>query len=217
MKAKGDVVKVEDEAVNGGQADFEQEKIRSKKKGSLVSIRLESSGPNLKRLSKIAGEFKRRYEHLVQEGYFSDAQEKFIQAMNNENENLQIVVALNIGIRNVSKSNTTMPLKNFLLEQSKHPVGEISGDNIFLTRYVVGNRIELASNEACPNCWSTWPDKWRNRSCPECKMEIGKEVRFLIENDCCPKCNHEGITESGLKCRKCDCKIDEEMIAWGGK
>jgi hypothetical protein len=82
-------------------------------------------------------------------------------------------------------------------------------------KYFVNGQMCTVPDEFCPHCWGQWDFKFKHPLCPECGYELGKQVKYLIDNDVCPYCQEGKITIDSPTCDKCGFKVDEKKVVWG--
>jgi hypothetical protein len=82
-------------------------------------------------------------------------------------------------------------------------------------KFLLNGNIEVAPNGHCPMCYEEWPFKENKEACPNCSTTLGKELKFLIDNDICPHCNEGKVTRTSLVCDQCDFAVDPDLTTWG--
>jgi Zn-finger nucleic acid-binding protein len=90
----------------------------------------------------------------------------------------------------------------------------ISGDSS-VHRYVAGGEICEVPHDRCPQCWGSWDYKHKRPSCPQCGVQMGSDVRLLLDSDVCPYCDRGRITSDNLTCGECGFTIDPRYVTWG--
>lgn len=183
---------------------------------NLVTTRLSDPEIDLTRLDGIAEKYRKRYADLVAQGYFADLDEEFEEASEELGDRLHVAVALDVSVTDEFQVEERMVLKRHLKEFGYEMVQNFMPDEVFFRTYIVGNSVKHGTNAACPVCWGEWQYKLSEHECPHCNAEMGKEVRFLIDEDRCPDCDTKGILENGMCCPACCENLEPEMIAWPG-
>ena len=82
-------------------------------------------------------------------------------------------------------------------------------------RYLVSGNIKKVPHDFCPSCWGAWDFKLQNHTCPECGIEMGKDIKLLLDTDTCPNCEDGRISLNKTKCVKCGFEVDKNMVNWG--
>ena len=72
---------------------------------------------------------------------------------------------------------------------------------------MVNGNIKKVPHDFCPECWREWGFKLKNHCCPECGIEMGKDVKILLDTDNCPNCEEGNVTLNKPKC---------DEAGWGG-
>lgn len=89
------------------------------------------------------------------------------------------------------------------------------GRDSFLRRYWVNGNIKTAPLHYCPHCWKDWDDKVGCKKCAHCGVEMGKQVRFLVDDDACPHCKSGKISRTKPACGACKKRFDPSDVIWG--
>ena len=82
-------------------------------------------------------------------------------------------------------------------------------------RYVAGGEICEAPHDRCPQCWGDWDNKLEHPGCSHCGVQMGRDVRLLLDGDVCPHCERGRITSNNLTCGECAFTIDPRYVTWG--
>ena len=82
-------------------------------------------------------------------------------------------------------------------------------------KYVVNGEIQIVPQDHCPSCWGDWLFKTENPICPECRIELGKECKILLDTDVCPYCEKGKLSMNDSQCDKCGLSIDPKFVVWG--
>ena len=82
-------------------------------------------------------------------------------------------------------------------------------------RYVVYGDIIVVPSDHCPQCWAEWGFKERNPKCPGCGLQLGKEVKILLDSDVCPHCEKGKVSAGNPVCSECSYRVNPEHVAWG--
>jgi len=82
-------------------------------------------------------------------------------------------------------------------------------------RYLVRGTICQVPHNYCPECWGEWDFKDMHRTCPNCGVEMGKDVKILLDSDVCPNCEEGKVGIGQPTCSKCGHTVDLAIVAWG--
>lgn len=82
-------------------------------------------------------------------------------------------------------------------------------------RYALRGEIQVVPHDRCPNCWGEWDFKFKHRTCPECGVTLGSEVKVLLDTDVCPNCEEGHVSMENPICPKCGFEIDPKTVVWG--
>jgi len=88
------------------------------------------------------------------------------------------------------------------------------GDSSIQKYYVEGN-ISVIPQNYCPHCWGEWDFKFKHTTCPECGYELGKQVKYLLDDDICPLCEKGTVSVHNPVCDKCGYEVDPQKVVWG--
>jgi len=73
----------------------------------------------------------------------------------------------------------------------------------------------IVPEEFCPHCWGEWMFKFKHTQCSNCEYELGKQVKYLLDNDICPMCQAGKVTMNEPVCDDCGYKVEKEKVVWG--
>lgn len=82
-------------------------------------------------------------------------------------------------------------------------------------RYVVFGDIVVVPHDHCPQCWAEWGFKERNPKCPGCRLQLGKDVKILLDSDVCPHCEKGTVSSASPVCTRCGFIVNLDYIVWG--
>ena len=82
-------------------------------------------------------------------------------------------------------------------------------------KYYVNGEMCIVPHDYCPNCWGTWDFKFKDGVCPNCRCELGKEVKYLLDDDVCPWCRQGKVTVEHPVCDQCNFEVDPQRVVWG--
>ena len=82
-------------------------------------------------------------------------------------------------------------------------------------RYVVFGDIVVVPHDYCPQCWAEWDFKEQNPKCPGCGLQLGKEVKILLDSDVCPRCEKGTVSATSPECNRCETVVNLNYVVWG--
>lgn len=82
-------------------------------------------------------------------------------------------------------------------------------------RYIVHGEMVIVPHDYCPQCWGRWEFKSKFPTCESCGSEMGKDIKLLLDTDCCPNCEKGTLTASQPQCPECGFSVNPDHIAWG--
>jgi hypothetical protein len=100
------------------------------------------------------------------------------------------------------------------LTPSQEDFWQASADT-FAQKYLVNGEMCTVPEPFCPNCWGEWRCKCNYEKCPHCGYELGKEVKYLLDNDHCPACQAGTVTSDNPVCTDCGYLIEPDKVVWG--
>jgi ribosomal protein S27AE len=82
-------------------------------------------------------------------------------------------------------------------------------------RYVVDGELMVVPHDHCPSCWGQWDFKDLHPTCPQCGISMGKQVKWLLDNDMCPHCEKSSVSAASPTCSRCGYSVNPAFIFWG--
>lgn len=82
-------------------------------------------------------------------------------------------------------------------------------------RYVLEGKILKVPHDLCPGCWGEWGFKFQNHQCGSCGIELGKDVKVLLDTEVCPSCEKGKVTPQERTCDLCGFEVKPEFAYWG--
>ena len=99
-------------------------------------------------------------------------------------------------------------------DPSVQPHADPLFDGATMQTYEVLGNLHRAPHDVCPNCWAPWSDKMSRLRCPHCFVEMGKEVRVVVEKGLCPNCEQGKVSPDDPVCPGCNRRIDPSCVVW---
>ena len=56
--------------------------------------------------------------------------------------------------------------------------------------------------------------KFKHNQCGSCGYELGKQVKYLLDNDICPMCQEGTVKIDNPVCDSCDYKVEKDKVVW---
>ncbi|APZ94108.1 hypothetical protein [Fuerstiella marisgermanici] len=81
--------------------------------------------------------------------------------------------------------------------------------------YVVFGDVVVVPNDYCPQCWAEWRFKQRNPKCPGCGLQLGREVKILLDSGICPHCERGTVSAGNPVCVECNNRVNLDYVVWG--
>lgn len=91
----------------------------------------------------------------------------------------------------------------------------LGGGDSISQRYIVNGVIVKVPNDQCPDCWGEWSFKFDSPVCFDCGIELGKDVKVLLDTEICPHCNEGKVTPQNKICDSCGFDVLPEFAYWG--
>lgn len=155
-----------------------------------------------------------RIDELHKEGQLDNVLKELQEAVNQLPDKYSVNLEIKVNIFD-SKREKQIPLlqTGFNAHHLEKPYRHY-GDSTIQKYYVEGN-MSVVPHDYCPNCWEEWDFKFQNTACPYCEYELGKQVKYFLDDDVCPMCEEGKVTVNNPVCDKCGKKVDPERVVWG--
>lgn len=125
-----------------------------------------------------------------------------------------ISLDMTVGVFDPDRGNTLPLLQVGLSSSDGSPAYETSADSTPM-RYLANGEMIVVPHDRCPCCWAAWDFKDLHPACPSCGVQLGEEVKFLIDSDVCPHCENGSVTPTNPQCDECGFKVNPAHVAWG--
>ncbi len=123
-------------------------------------------------------------------------------------------LAINLEIFDPEREEALPVLKMGLAGSEGREPYKATGDST-TQKYVVGGDMQIVPQDYCPQCWGDWDFKTENRECRSCGAVLGEDVKILLDNDVCPRCERGTVTASSPTCGNCGQEVDLSVVTWG--
>ena len=166
------------------------------------------------KLDRLSDEAYDKFKEWYGKGFFKDLEEKLGQIGSFLKENYSVSLNLELDIFDSEREKTLTLMKTGIAcIGGEKPYRADSGSTVHT--YLVDGKIRKIPHDYCPSCWGEWDFKLRYPACPECGMELGKDVQLLLDTDVCPNCEKGKVSRSHPKCSECGYLVNTDMIHWG--
>lgn len=156
-------------------------------------------------------------DEFVHDWLASDSAKPLMEQLRQATEDFpDIILGLSVQllVSNETKKDSLRLLTTGVQASDGKPAYVCHGDSS-ISRYVCDGEICVTPHDQCPNCWSDWGFKETNRTCPDCGYQLGNQVKFLLDSDCCPYCELGTVTAESPTCTRCDHEVDLTIVQWG--
>lgn len=82
-------------------------------------------------------------------------------------------------------------------------------------RYWANGEVCVVPHDHCPICWGEWDFKYLHKHCQSCDATLGKQVKYMLDDDHCPHCANGKVTPKAPKCAECGFEVREGETLWG--
>ena len=129
-------------------------------------------------------------------------------------EGMSLTINCRVEAFDRDRGNPLRLLETGITTSGGEPPYRCSGDST-IQRYVVDGEICEVPHDQCPACWGDWDFKNRHRSCLECGITLGKEIKILLDSDNCPHCEKGKVSVNSPVCQQCGYEVDMDCVTWG--
>lgn len=129
-------------------------------------------------------------------------------------EPYSVTLDINVEVFDSDREKTLPLLQTGLSTESGSPTRQCWADSS-PHRYVVNGQLSIVPHDHCPACWGVWDFKERHPTCPSCGVTLGDQVKWLLDNDTCPRCEDGQVTAADPTCTKCGHSVNPAYCVWG--
>lgn len=166
------------------------------------------------KLEELADMVNEKIRKLYDEGAFLEITNKIKEVSQAIAENYSVIVDFQVNAFDSVKEKSLRMLTIGLSSSGNQDAYLAYGDSS-VCRYLVCGNIKKVPHDYCPDCWGEWDFKLKNHKCPECGIEMGKDVKLLLDTDTCPNCEDGRVSLNKTTCDECGFEIDKNMVNWG--
>lgn len=172
------------------------------------------------RIDRLAIELESLLEVAMEKDRFAPLRQLMEEAMGETDPKVALQVKLKVELLHEERENvlrlTSMGYEAWGGGNGAEPTkAEPLFEGATIHTYLMRGKIYKAPHDQCPNCWAPWKEKMRSRRCLYCKMEMGKDLKQLIDNGLCPHCEKGRITFEQPTCGECGNTVDPYIVSWG--
>ena len=166
-----------------------------------------------KLLEPVAKEISEKVDELINTGHFNEIKELLRETIEEMPENYSLNLNIEFNVFDNEKQKSIKLLQTGLTTSEGEPY-QHSADSA-PQKYLVDGEMCLVPEEFCPNCWGDWMFKFKHNQCGSCGYELGKQVKYLLDNDICPMCQEGTVKIDNPVCDSCGYKVEGGKVVWG--
>ena len=166
-----------------------------------------------KKIDLAAQKFHALFDQLDKEGRFDEVKE-ILSDLSKEDSDYTPEIGFELCLTSERKENTIDILKTGISFSEESDGFRTEGSSSF-SRYLLNGEIHDLPHEYCPNCWESWLYKFESLECPSCEIELGKDLKLLLDSDECPHCGEGKVTRDNPNCTSCNFFADPKYVSWG--
>jgi Zn-finger nucleic acid-binding protein len=163
------------------------------------------------KLDELAEMVNDKIHELYKDGAFLEITNKIKKVSQSIANNYSVTVDFQVNVFESTKEKSLRALTIGISSSGENSPYLAYGDSS-PCRYLVGGDIIKVPHDYCPSCWGAWDFKLQNHTCPECGIEMGKDVKLLLDTDTCPNCEDGSVSLYKTKCDKCGFEVDKNMV-----
>jgi hypothetical protein len=152
-------------------------------------------------------------DEMLNTGHFTDVKELLTDAIGELPDNYSLNLNIDFSVFDNQREKDIKLLQTGLTT-SEGEAYQHSADTSPL-KYMVDGEMCIVPEEFCPHCWGEWQFKFKHTTCPECSYELGKQVKYFLDDDTCPYCQEGTVTINNPVCDSCEEEVDPQKVVWG--
>lgn len=164
-------------------------------------------------LDPVAEKISENISELISSDKFNEIKELLRETIKQMPENYSLSLNIDFAVFDNKKERSIKLLQTGIWTSGGEPYQHY-GDSAPV-KYMVDGEMCIVPEEYCPHCWGDWGFKFKNTTCNSCGYELGKQVKYLLDDDTCPHCQDGTVTISNPVCNKCGYKVEKDKVVWG--
>jgi ribosomal protein L32 len=166
-----------------------------------------------RQLEPIVDDIQDIIDEMINTGHFTEIQKLLTEAIAELPDSYSLSLNIDFSVFDNEREKEIKLLQTGLTTSEGEPY-QHSADTTPL-KYMVDGEMCIVPEEFCPNCWGEWQFKFKHTTCQECGYELGKQVKYLLDDDTCPYCLEGEVTINNPVCEHCGEKVDPQKVVWG--
>ena len=164
-------------------------------------------------LAPIAEVINLKFEDFINTGEFTEINEMLREAVDELPESYSLNLNIELAVYDKDKQKDVKLLQMGLTTGGGEPYQHLA--DTASQKYLVDGEMCIVPEEFCPNCWGDWMFKFKHNQCQNCGYELGKQVKYLLDDDVCPMCQTGTVTINNPICTDCRYQVEPEKVVWG--
>ena len=166
-----------------------------------------------KLLEPVSEAINTKFEQMVNIGEFTEIKQLLEEAVNDLPESYSLNLNVEFSVFDNEQQKTIKLLQTGLTTSGGEPYQHSADTD--QQKYIVDGEMCIVPEEFCPNCWGDWMFKFKHNKCKSCEYELGKQVKYLLDDDICPMCQVGTVTINNPVCSDCGYEVESEKVMWG--
>ena len=152
-------------------------------------------------------------DEMINTGHFNEIQKLLTEVIGELPDSYSVSLNIDFSVFDNEREKGIKLLQTGLTTSEGEPY-QHSADTTPL-KYMVDGEMCIVPEEFCPNCWGEWQFKFKHTTCHECGYELGKQIKYLLDDDTCPYCLEGEVTINNPVCEHCGEEVDPQKVVWG--
>lgn len=167
------------------------------------------------KLDRLGEDTNAKFEELYKQGAFKDLEKHMDKICMEIGKNLSVNISFELSVFDSSRQKEMSLDKCGISCFGGEKPYQVPGEGSTPHTYIVKGQMRKVPHDYCPECWGEWDFKMKHTTCPACGLDLGKDVKILLDTSVCPNCEDGKVTAANPKCDKCGCVVDARYIHWG--
>jgi hypothetical protein len=164
-------------------------------------------------LDLIAEAINSEFEKLLKAGEFDGIKRTMKEAIDKLPDSYSLNFNIELSVSDTNREKSIKLLQTGLTTSGDEPY-QVSLDKT-CEQYWVDGETCIVPEEVCPNCWGDWTFKFKQNKCGHCNYELGKQVKYFLDDYICPMCQEGEMTVNKPVCDKCGYEVESDKVVWG--